>query len=880
MAGLMSSPPESPAAPSVKRPSATPAVAAVVVASSTSTVDQALAAIGRQVYAPVQVLVVGKAPDGVESVTRLDEVAGALGEGIRFVWWLHGDARPRPDALTALMRELARNDASVAGSKILTDEGALESVGSATDVFGEPFTGLDPGELDLEQYDVVREVAFVSAVSLLVRRDLARGLGGFDPRLPGLAAGLDFSQRARLAGGRVIVVPSSEVFHSSPCPEDGAGWKEEGGRNKAMLVAYRPLTLGWVVPIGALVGLANGLGQLILGRLRPLLSTVFSWLWTIGQIPSALAIRRRVARTRSVGDEELFRFQVGGSVRIRRTLSELGDRFNRALDEDESGSLAGRARFALRRPSLAWGLVSGLALLLATRGIWFAGAPQVGFSLPPGGIEGLAAAYGGAPNPAGLGGGAVAAPLVGLASLAAAALGRRPILAGALLTLAAAALALTGMARLARRAGSGSRGATIAGWAYLAGATAIAVFATGNWPVLLAAGPLPWALDPVLGTPVPEWRRRFGRLARAGLAAGLTAIAYPPLLVLIPVVAAIWAVAARRTSAVVAGLAVTSLGAGLISPYLAGGNLYDLLDAGSRPVLDDPWLWLGSLAVTLIASTLWSVRSRLPGVWLSAVLIGFGFLISRLSSATAGLSTVGFIAVALGAGILAALAVELALPRLKGVGWLLAGLLLIPAALTLVQGRLGLPADRWTDELEFVSTLSDGDRPDRALLIGPPGSLPGRARSMFGFEYRVAAGGAVTIAQAYLPEMTDADRILGAVIEESLLGAVDLRPGQQLAMLGIEWLVVVPGSTFPVENLDRQVDLARRPLSTELLVYENLVEPGPVQPTSGFDRALRAAGWASGALLLVLVAASIWGRGRPLPPVSETASTRELTAVS
>ncbi len=114
---------------------------------------------------------------------QLDEVGDILDrldDSIEFVWLIHGDTRPRPDALLALLREAGRHDASVAGSKVLIEGSSdrLDSVGEATDVFGEPYSGLDPEELDLEQYDVVREVAFVSPISMLVRRDLFSGLGG------------------------------------------------------------------------------------------------------------------------------------------------------------------------------------------------------------------------------------------------------------------------------------------------------------------------------------------------------------------------------------------------------------------------------------------------------------------------------------------------------------------------------------------------------------------------------------------------------------------------------------------------------------------------------------------------------------------------------
>ena len=115
-------------------------------------------------------------PPGVGLTRTLEEAIIGTDPEVDYLWILHSDARPRPDALAALVSELDRNDASLGGSKLLLagTRDQLESIGSATDVFGDPFSGLDDGEIDLQQYDVVREVAFVSSVSMLVRRDLAQ----------------------------------------------------------------------------------------------------------------------------------------------------------------------------------------------------------------------------------------------------------------------------------------------------------------------------------------------------------------------------------------------------------------------------------------------------------------------------------------------------------------------------------------------------------------------------------------------------------------------------------------------------------------------------------------------------------------------------------
>jgi hypothetical protein len=750
-----------------------------------------------------------------------------LDDRIEFVWLVHGDTRPRPDALLALLRETRRHDASVAGSKVLIEgsDDRLDSVGEATDVFGEPYSGLDPEELDLEQYDVVREVAFVSPISMLVRRDLLSGLRGLDPGLSLDAAGLDLSQRARLAGGRVIVVPSSEVFHPLDCPDHQPGWRQQAGRQRAMLIAYKPITLSWVLPTGFLAGLADGLGQLLLGRLRPLLATLFGWVWNVGMLPSTVSARRALRRVRQVGDEELFRFQVAGSVRLRKTLSELGERFSRAIDEEEPDSLAERTVHVWTKPTAILVALSSLGVAIATREIWFAGTPAAGFSLPPAdNWSGLLASYGGGWHASGLGSSAAAPPLAGLGAIANFLVGGRPEIAATLLTLAAVVAALAGMVRLARRAGASSGAGHIAAWVYVGGATSAALFGAGQWPLLLAAGPLPWVLDAVLAPTTGDWRRRLGRYARGGLTAGLVAATYPPVLVLVPVAAILWAAFTRRWFAIVTGLAVTALGLGLVAPFVVSGNLWPLLTAAPLPFVDPRWLWPVSVTAAVGVGALWIGRTRLGPLAFGAALALGGWLVASAPGILAGWAMVGLLAASLGGAFLTAMVVEVA----EGPTWrrLVAlaavAMFVVPAVLTAAGGRAGLPPDRWSGRLGFVATLAEFPLSTRVLLIGPAADLPGASRSLGPVAYRLVDGSVVTLEQAYLPNFEGGDVELARVIMDHLIRGVDLRPGAALAEFGIGWVVVLPGADLDPQALDRQLDLSPTPVDPELTVYENL----------------------------------------------------------
>ncbi|HKY48929.1 MAG TPA: hypothetical protein VJQ79_13205 [Acidimicrobiia bacterium] len=910
-----------------------------------SRLNETMTAIARQVYVPAQVIQVGRSgladpdspdpnsldqdalpPQGVPfagRVSRVEDVGqilDRLDDRIEFVWLIHGDTRPRPDALVALLRETRRHDGSVAGSKVLIEgsDDRLDSVGEATDVFGEPYSGLDPEELDLEQYDVVREVAFVPPISMLVRRDLLSGLGGLDSELSLDAAGLDLSQRARLAGGRVIVVPSSEVFHPLDCPDHQPGWRQQAGRQRAMLIAYRPITLAWVLPTGLLAGIADGLGQLLLGRVRPLLATLFGWVWNVGKLASTVAARRALRRVRQVGDEELFRFQVAGSVRLRKTLSELGERFSRAIDDQEPDSLAERTVHAWTKPTAILVALSSLGVAIATREIWFAGTPVAGFSLPPAdNLGGLIASYGGGWHSSGLGSSVPAPPIAGLGAIVNLLVGGRPEIAATLLTVGSVVAALAGTIRLARRAGASSGAGHLAAWVYVGGATSAALFGAGQWPLLLAAGSLPWVLDSVLSPTSGDWRARLGRYARGGLTAGLAAAAYPPVLALVPVAAILWAAFTRRWFAVLTGLAVTALGLGLVAPFVAAGNLWPLLTAAPLPVVEFRWLWPVSVVAAVGVGALWIGKSRLGPLAFGGSLAVGGWLLALAPGVLAGWGMVGLLAASIGGALLTAMVVEVA----EGPTWrrLVAlasvALFLVPAVATAAGGRAGLPVDRWSDRLGFVNTLAEFPLSTRVLLIGPAADLPGAGRSLGPVAYRLVDAGAVTLEQAYLPNSQAGDVALAEVIVDHLILGTDLRPGAALAEFGVGWVVVLPGADFDTQALDRQIDLALTPVDPELTVYENLApsaramtEDGDVwdwdgqtyrgeadgrvrladnadgrwgpdwAPDAGWantvsgeggeavfapDSTTRVAGLASGALLALLLIVVVWGIRKP-----------------
>jgi GT2 family glycosyltransferase len=795
-----------------------PRVRVVVTAVPGADLEAALAVVGRQVYEPSpEVIVVGDTADGVVTVASLDEAISGTDPSVDYLWLLHADARPRPDALSALVAEIERNEASLAGSKLLKagtmDE--LESVGGATDVFGEPYSGLDEGEIDLQQYDVVREVAYVQSASMLVRRDLAQGLRGLDPLLPPIAAGLDFSQRTRLAGGRVISVPSSEVYHQGRCGEGGQGRREQAGRLRAMLTAYSPLTLLWVVPYDFLVSVVDSLVSLLMLRWRPAARHLYSWAWNIFHLPSTIKQRRRLHAVRSEGDEELFRFHAKGSVRLRSIGEEISGRALSLFDDDQA--LARGTRRVWGSPGIWGGILAVLVALFAGRAIVFGGVPNVGFSFP---FEAPSVAlqrwYSGW-NESGLGAGAAVHPSVGLTGLFSFLWFGAEGAARTVATLGLVGVGIVGMGRLGGRLGLRGPGRYLAGLVVLAGPGTALLVGRGSWLALGAAALLPWAVRAAVVH--PSHRGRLGPYGWALLTGGLLAFLSPVLALAPLLVMLLW----RSLGGDRAGLTLGLVGAvgGIVGVAFVIGDPGWITDHTRSIGVEPGAIW--PALVVLSAAPLFVAEDRPRSLALTGGILSLGALVVfALLPLGPGLEEATLVVASFGAALAVAVALDSLSPNvLRWIAGAAAIVVLFLSVVALGNGRFGLPAGDVNARLSFAETLSDAPDPGRILHVSADRELlPGEVRSGPGFWYRVLDGDGTTNDEVWLPAPRAGDEELGQALVDIASGA-ELRPGERLSSFAIGWVVLEGPDTALDDALVAQLDLVPVPLDPESRVYEN-----------------------------------------------------------
>ncbi|MER2135108.1 MAG: glycosyltransferase family 2 protein [Arthrobacter sp.] len=236
---------------------------------------------------------------GLEQLPRRAEPADSTQE---WLWLLHDDSAPDPGALAQLLRavELAPS-VTIAGAKQVEWENPrkLIDVGVSISRWAERLTMIDVDELDQGQYDSRSDVFAVNSAGMLIRRDAWDALGGFDPALPGTGDDIDLCWRNRLAGNRVVVVPSARVRHAGSRPNQAAGARASRKAEVFLRLKHAP---GWQVPFLALGAVLGGIGRFFLGMLakdpgyaaRSLVSSIAAVLRPVDLYRS----RRRAAATR------------------------------------------------------------------------------------------------------------------------------------------------------------------------------------------------------------------------------------------------------------------------------------------------------------------------------------------------------------------------------------------------------------------------------------------------------------------------------------------------------------------------------------------------------------------------------------------------------
>lgn len=395
--------------PQPAKPTLPPVVLVMVTHDPGEWFEETLHGIAQQDYRELSVLVIDTdseidpTPRIAEElpsafVRRLDHdpgfgaaanLAATMVDGAVFYLFCHDDIALQPGAVRAMVEEAFRSNGGLVTPKIVDwdDPNRILSVGMSADKFGYPETFVDPGELDQEQHDAVRDVFLAPGGCVLVRADLFTGLGGFDEGITFLGDALTLSWRAHIAGARVIVAPEAVVLHREDLSERPPPTEryelEQRHRLRTVLSNYSWFHLVRVLPQQFLLDLGQILVALLSGQPGRAGQVLRAAVWNLRNLGEIRRNRRAVKEIRHVPDSDVRKLQARGSAQLtaflNRRVGGPEERFTDLADlADRGRGLGERLRDPAMRPALLTAVLLAVVGVLGSRQILSGGMAQYG----------------------------------------------------------------------------------------------------------------------------------------------------------------------------------------------------------------------------------------------------------------------------------------------------------------------------------------------------------------------------------------------------------------------------------------------------------------------------------------------------------------------
>jgi GT2 family glycosyltransferase len=365
-------------------PGRTPTVLVVLVARDAAPwLRETIAALAAQTYPRMAVLAVDDASSdetreileralGERRVIALSSPLGLAGafhaamdqpaaSEADLVLLLHDDAALDPDAVERLVEAAVGipglDHVGIVGCKVVDrdEPRRLLDVGRSADIFGHPYSPLQPDEIDQGQFDRVLEVLCVSTSAMLISREAWKRVGALDERLAPDHQALDLCWRVRLAGLRVLMMPLARVRHRPDSPTahtratgaHGERYEEDRAAIASTLKNDGILSLLWVLPLALVLAAIRLLFLALSRRFEEAYDLLAAWGWNVTHLGGTLARRRRIQRERRVKDRQIRRFMETAGLRLPRwfqTAERILEEQRDIEDRDEQETSARRLR--------------------------------------------------------------------------------------------------------------------------------------------------------------------------------------------------------------------------------------------------------------------------------------------------------------------------------------------------------------------------------------------------------------------------------------------------------------------------------------------------------------------------------------------------------
>lgn len=880
---------------------APPVVAVVVTKDPGPWLEEGLEALGASDYPALTVLVLdaGSAVDPTARVAgampgafvrRLPEAGGFataandvidVVQGATFILFCHDDVVVDPTAIRLLVEEAFRSNAAIIGPKLVAYDQpeVLLEVGQAIDRFGTPHSGIEPGELDQEQHDSVRDVFFVSSTVMLVRADLFGELGGFDEKtFPG-AEDLDLCWRARIAGARVMVAPDARARHRQAdkvhdTAEAVTPAVLQRSRLRAMLKSASGWSLAYLVPIALVLAVVEVVAFFLMRRRDRARALIGAWVWNVRGLGELRQARHAAQALRRVPDVDLRSLQVRGSARVRGYVAgslHAEDRI-RTISE-RSRDLSGSASSRVRDPASIAALVFLALVLIGSRSLIFGRVPEIGQLPGWPGVGGLLETFTSAWRYTDLGSASPAPAQLGVFSLLGTVLLGATGLARTIVVVGALPFGVFGLWRLSRRITGPGSAAIAAALAYGINPLPRNALAAGRLGPLVLYALAPFIVASLLrvGGYLPDAmpRRWWRAVVATGTLVALTTAAWPPA-VLVPILVAI-ALTLAQPIARGAGelrslwratVAATGIGLVLLLPwplaYLRAGDRMAALgfafkldysfsevlrfETGPNGAGLSGWVIAGTALLVLVLASgprfVWATRAWvLALVSFACVWLPSQLFFDEPMPAVEGLLVPAALGISLAVGLGVAAFIEDV--RQFHFGWrqvaAVAGAIalafpVLAFSIDALDGRWHMPSTDWNANLSWMRSEESSGK-FRVLWLGNPAVLPVDPVVHGDVGFGVTNDGPGDARTALPPPAGGSSARLGTVVD-LLRERRSNRVGALLGPMGVRYLAVPqrpdpglertdPAPASLLVALGDQLDLVRLEGPPGLELYEN-----------------------------------------------------------
>ena len=548
---------------------------------------------------------------------------GPREERTEWVWLLHDDCEPAPDALERLLAGAAEAPAAaVLGPKVRdwSDREVLLEAGLTIDRAGRRVTGIEPREADQGQHDGDRDVLAVSSAGMLARRDVWEEIGGFDPGMRLFREDTDFCWRVQSAGYKVRVVTEAVVYHVEASARNrrepsAAPHPRRQDRRNALLV------LAGNLPAGPMLSALAG--NLVLSTLRTLFfllvkrpGAALDELAAYASVPGHPLRLWSARRQRAAGRQAAYSRLTPANLPPGRSFRMLGEyaidimsksqraeavgSHHASEDPSDDDSLlvdSGLVQRMLTNPGVLLFVTLTVVALVAERAL-LGGTPLGGGALVPawGGVSGLWQEYLQGFHTVSIGTAASTPPYVAVIAVLATVLGGKPWLAVDLILLGCVPLAGLSAFLATRRVTRFVPARIVGALAYALLPVGIGAVATGRLGTAVLLVLLP-PVGVLAGRVLTGSRRRARRAAWAMALLVAIVAAFVPLFWLITVLAmatGVLALGRGRLDTVLNAVIVAVVPVVLLVPWdlgLAAHPARIFLEAGvTRPGLATPGL--------------------------------------------------------------------------------------------------------------------------------------------------------------------------------------------------------------------------------------------------------------------------------------------------